>query len=72
MGDHLQFTAEVVGEERREQIDLITNPGTGGNIIELIVGFKLGEDPLWLPRPWWKASALRALRRLLVRMTLNS
>ena len=46
MGDHLQFTAEVVGEERRERIDLITNPGTGGNIIELIVGFKLGEDPL--------------------------
>ena len=46
MGDHLQFTAEVVGEERREQIDLITDPGTGRDIIELIVGFELGEDPL--------------------------
>ncbi|MGH8711931.1 MAG: hypothetical protein ACREVA_11585, partial [Burkholderiales bacterium] len=27
-------------------IDLITDPGTGGDIIELIAGFELGEDPL--------------------------
>jgi len=39
-------TAEVVGEEHREQIDLITGPGRGGYIIELIVAFELGEDPL--------------------------
>ena len=46
MGDHLQFTAEVVGQQRREQIDLITDPGAGRDIIELIVGFELGKDPL--------------------------
>ncbi len=39
-------TAEVVGEQHREQIDLITGPGRGGDIIELTVGFALGEHPL--------------------------
>jgi hypothetical protein len=46
MGDHLAFTAEVVGKQHREEIDLITDPGAGGDIIELIVGFELGEDPV--------------------------
>jgi hypothetical protein len=42
----LEFTAEVVGKQHREEIDLITDPGAGRHIIELIVGFELGEDPL--------------------------
>ena len=33
-----------MGEEHGEQIDLVPDPGAGGNIIELIVGFKLGEE----------------------------
>jgi hypothetical protein len=35
-----------MGEKHREQVDLIPNPGAGGDIAERIVGFELGEDPL--------------------------
>lgn len=35
-----------MGQEHREQIDLIPNPGAGGDIAERVVGFELGEDPL--------------------------
>jgi len=44
IGDHLQLTAKVVGEEHREQVDLIANPGASGYIVELIVGFEFGEQ----------------------------
>ena len=34
-----------MGEKHREQVDLIANPGAGGNIAKRVVGFELGEDP---------------------------
>ena len=40
-----------MGEQHREQIDLIPNPGAGGHIAERVVGFELGEDPLLAAAP---------------------
>jgi hypothetical protein len=31
-----------MGEEHREQVELIPNPGAGGDIAERVVGFELG------------------------------
>jgi hypothetical protein len=35
-----------MGEKHREQVDLIPDPGAGGDIAERVVGFELAEDPL--------------------------
>jgi hypothetical protein len=43
MRDHLELAAEGMGEEHREEIDLIPDPGAGRYIAERVVGFELGE-----------------------------
>ena len=57
-----------MGEEHREQVDLIPNPGAGGYISECVVGFELGQAPLLAAaavvedgRPWvlqWTSALL--------------
>ena len=70
--DRVFVLAEVMGEKHREQVDLIPNPGAGGDIAERVVRFELGEDPFMAAPTVWKTSVLRAPKGLLVRMTLNS
>jgi hypothetical protein len=60
-----------MGEMHREQVDLIPDPGAGGDIGERVVGFELGEDPLLAapaeshcaaPRRQKRRASMRALR----------
>ncbi len=72
MGDHLEFTAEVVGEEHREQVDLIAAPGAGGDIIELIVGFELGKEAFLTPAAVMEGEHLAGTEAFIAEVTLNS
>lgn len=45
----MQFPGQIVSEQRAEKIDLVADPGARRNIVELVVGFQFGEDPLLGP-----------------------
>jgi len=70
MDNHLELAAERVWARSTEsQVDRVTDPGTGGHVVELIVGFELGEEVFLAPVAVMEGKHLAGL---LLSITLNS
>ena len=45
VGDHVQFTVEIVCQDRRQYVDSIASLSPGRHIVHLDLGFELSEQP---------------------------
>ena len=61
---HLQFAAQVVGEDAGLQVQSVTRPDAAGNVIDLRRGLDLADDPFLASAAVVKAQDVGSIRRL--------